>query len=73
MSFVRVNATQTFLARGMQPLGSLLGGILGGLIGLPMTLVVGELGMFLAVLWLLASPLRTQDGEPAEVPTVAVS
>ena len=54
----RVNATFTFVARGMIPIGSLVGGVLGGVIGLPMTLVVGEIGMFLAVFWLLASPLR---------------
>jgi MFS family permease len=53
----RVNATFRFLVVGPQPLGSLLGGFLGGLIGLPGTLVVGEIGMLLAVLWLVASPL----------------
>src|SRR5829696_1980852 len=31
----RINATFTFLARGMAPLGSLAGGVLGGVIGLP--------------------------------------
>lgn len=58
----RVNATFTTVARGMQPLGSLLGGWLGSRIGLPWTLVVGEAGMFVAFAWLLASPLR-QRGE----------
>ena len=54
----RVNATFTTAARGMQPLGSLLGGWLGSRIGLPWTLVAGEAGMFVAFAWLLASPLR---------------
>ncbi|HKG24292.1 MAG TPA: MFS transporter [Thermomicrobiales bacterium] len=54
----RVNATFTTVARGMQPLGSLLGGWLGSRIGLPWTLVAGEAGMFVAFAWLLASPLR---------------
>lgn len=58
----RVNATFTFVARGVVPLGSLVGGVLGGVIGLPMTLVVGEIGMFLAVGWLIASPLAAAGG-----------
>jgi predicted MFS family arabinose efflux permease len=53
----RINATFTFVARGMMPVGSLLGGALGEVIGLPMTLVVGEIGMFFAVVWLAVSPL----------------
>ncbi|MEA2511101.1 MAG: hypothetical protein QOJ59_588 [Thermomicrobiales bacterium] len=57
----RVNATFTTIARGMQPLGSLLGGWLGSRIGLPWTLVVGEAGMFVAFAWLLASPLRHRE------------
>ena len=31
---------------------------LGGLIGLPLTLVVASVGMLLAFLWLLLSPVR---------------
>lgn len=54
----RVNATMRFLVWGLRPVGSLLGGYLGGAIGLPWTLVVGELGMLLAVGWLVGSPLR---------------
>ncbi len=62
----RVNATFTTVARGMQPIGSLLGGWLGSRIGLPWTLVAGEAGMFLAFAWLLASPLRRrEEGSPA--------
>jgi predicted MFS family arabinose efflux permease len=61
----RVNATFTFVARGVVPVGSIVGGILGGVIGLPMTLVVGELGMFLAVGWLLMSPLIRNEGHAA--------
>ncbi len=65
----RVNATFRFLVGGSQPLGSLLGGVLGGLIGLPWTLVVGEIGMLLAVLWLLASPLpRLREVPDADQP-----
>ena len=64
----RVNATFTFVARGMAPIGSLVGGILGGVIGLPMTLVVGEIGMFLAVGFLVMSPLiSSHRRSPASV------
>ena len=61
----RVNATMRFLVWGTRPFGALLGGILGGLIGLPLTLVVGEIGMFVAFAWLLASPLPRLRAVPA--------
>ncbi|MGH2558081.1 MAG: MFS transporter [Thermomicrobiales bacterium] len=68
----RVNATARFVATGAQPLGSLTGGVLGGLIGVPMTLVVGELGMFVAVAWLLWSPVRAiRRAVAAEEPEIA--
>jgi MFS family permease len=54
----RVHATFVFVARGLQPVGSLIGGALGVAIGLPLTLVVAELGMFAAFFWLLLSPVR---------------
>lgn len=63
----RVNATVRVVERGMQPVGSLLGGILGGAIGLAPTLVLGELGMLVAFLWLVASPIRSLR-EPAPIP-----
>ncbi|MEV4658628.1 MFS transporter [Micromonospora sp. NPDC049301] len=43
---------------GIRPLGALVGGALGTTIGLRPTLVVAGLGGVLAVLWLLASPVR---------------
>lgn len=68
----RVNATFKFVAGGMVPVGSLIGGILGELIGLPLTLVVGEIGMFLAVLWLALSPLARRSPTPGGVVERAV-
>ncbi|MFC5923038.1 MFS transporter [Micromonospora vulcania] len=44
---------------GIRPLGALVGGALGTTIGLRPTLVVAGLGGALAVLWLLASPVRS--------------
>lgn len=46
---------------GVQPAGLLVGGYLGGAIGLWQTLVVGEIGMALALGWLLVSPLMNRD------------
>ncbi|SBT42790.1 MFS transporter [Micromonospora auratinigra] len=43
---------------GIRPIGALVGGWLGTAIGLRPTLVVAGLGGALAVLWLLASPVR---------------
>ncbi|MCO1596936.1 MFS transporter [Micromonospora sp. RHAY321] len=43
---------------GIRPLGALVGGALGTTIGVRPTLVVAGLGGVLAVLWLLASPVR---------------
>jgi predicted MFS family arabinose efflux permease len=53
----RVNGTMRFLIWGSRPLGSLAGGYLGSRIGLPATLAVGAIGMLLAFLPLLASPV----------------
>ena len=54
----RVNATIRFVAGGAMPVGALLGGVLGEIVGLPLTLVIAELGTLLGVVWLAASPLR---------------
>ena len=66
----RVNGTMRFVSNGLKPIGSLAGGVLGGVIGLPWTLVVGEVGMLLAVGWYLTSPVwGTRDlPEPLEEP-----
>jgi MFS family permease len=73
----RVHATFVFVARGLQPLGSLAGGALGAVIGLPLTLVAGEIGMFVAFFLLLVSPVRNATTIPAEIaastPAVAQS
>lgn len=53
---------------GIRPLGALVGGTLGTTLGLRPTLVVAGVGGVLAVLWLLASPvrhIRTLDGVTA--------
>jgi MFS family permease len=62
----RVHATFVFVARGLQPLGSLAGGALGAVIGLPLTLVAGEIGMFVAFFLLLLSPVRRAVIAPVE-------
>lgn len=61
----RMNASIRWVIRGAQPLGSLLGGVLGGWLGVRPTLLVAALGSWLAVLWIVASPLRGMR----EIPT----
>jgi MFS family permease len=60
----RMNATMRFIVWGTLPLGGLLGGVLGSLLGNRDALWVGVVGMNLAAVWLLASPLmRMRDTE----------
>ena len=54
----RTNASMQFLSQGVAPPGALLAGILGGLIGLRLTILIGVLGVMLAGIWLLLSPVR---------------
>lgn len=61
----RMNATMRFLVWGTMPLGALLGGALGTWIGLRPTLWVAQVGEFLAIGWLIASPLRGMRDMPA--------
>jgi hypothetical protein len=63
-----MNASIRFLVWGTLPLGGLLGGALGELVGLRATLLVCAVGLVLAPLWLVASPLRGMRDLPAGVP-----
>jgi Na+/melibiose symporter-like transporter len=63
----RMNATMSFLAGAVVPLGGLLGGALGETIGLRPTLLLAALGEILSVLWLLLSPIRSQREQPVLV------
>ena len=62
----RVNATARTLASTGTLIGSLLGGLLGGWIGLGNTLIVGAVGMMLAIPIVLLSPLRALRELPAD-------
>jgi MFS family permease len=53
----RMNASMRFIICSALPLGSLLGGLLGAAIGLRSAILIGALGMVLAFLWVLLSPL----------------
>ena len=59
-----MNGTYLLLSHGTGSAGALLGGLLGGAIGLRSTLAIGAVGVSLAWLWLLCSPLRTLSGLP---------
>jgi hypothetical protein len=54
----RANAGLNFLAHGITPLGALIAGLLGTLIGLRLTWLIGGVGVTLAGLWLVFSPVR---------------
>ena len=55
----RVNAGIQTLTRGAMPLSALLAGILATSIGIRLTLLIGVVGVMVAGLWLLCSPVRT--------------
>ncbi|HUY63474.1 MAG TPA: MFS transporter [Acidimicrobiales bacterium] len=55
----RMNATMRFIVWGTMPLGGLLGGVLGGAIGIRPTMWLAAAGATTAVVWLLASPMRS--------------
>ena len=63
----RVNASMLFIIWGVIPIGSLLGGLLGTTIGLRPTLTVGAIGMSLAFIWVLLSPIRGLRRQPLGV------
>lgn len=63
----RLNASYRTLVYGAIPIGSLLGGLLGELIGLRGTLVVGAVGMLVAPVWVLGSPLPRMRRVPDHV------
>ena len=54
----RVNAGMQLLARGIWPLGALIGGSLAAAIGVRPTLTIAAAGVILSTFWLVASPLR---------------
>lgn len=62
----RMNASMRFVVWGTLPIGNVLGGALGTAIGTRSTLWVGGAGSFLALVWLLASPLRGARDYPDE-------
>ena len=68
----RVNASNRFMVFGVMPVGSLLGGFLGETIGLRPTLAVAALGMLLAFVWLVASPVRSLRELPARAAETTV-
>ena len=63
----RVMSTRKFVTWGVQPFGSLLGGLLGGLLTVPLTLVVGEIGLLAVGIWLCLNPIRHMRAIPLTV------
>ncbi|MEU4224874.1 MFS transporter [Nonomuraea sp. NPDC026600] len=60
----RMNASIRWMIRGAMPIGGLLAGILGAWLGARATLAVAVTCSWLAVLWLVFSPLRGQREMP---------
>jgi MFS family permease len=54
----RLNATMSFIGWCVSPLGALVGGVLGTQFGLRPAMIVAALGLWLALPWLMCSPLR---------------
>ena len=69
----RMNSVMRFIVWGVIPLGSLLGGALASWLSLRSAIWFGAIGMSLAVLPVLLSPVRTlrQMPEPVEAPLPA--
>lgn len=63
----RVNASREFLIALVLPVGALVGGLLGQTVGLRPTLALGVLGVTLACLWIVFSPLHRLDDLPESV------
>ncbi len=66
----RMNSVMRFIVWGVMPLGSLIGGALATWVSLRFAIWVGAIGMSLAVLPVLLSPVRTlrEMPEPVEDP-----
>lgn len=65
----RMNATMRCTLWATIPVGSVLGGLLATAIGVRQTLWVCAVGVAVAPLWLLFSPLRTVRSLPADYTT----
>jgi MFS family permease len=66
----RMNSVMRFIVWGVMPLGALIGGALASWVSLRFAIWVGAIGMSLAVLPVLLSPVRTlrEMPEPVEEP-----
>jgi MFS family permease len=63
----RSTATRRFINVGLAPIGAVLGGALGEWLGARPTLLVGALGMLVALGWVLLSPVMAVRVAPAPV------
>lgn len=63
----RMNASMRFIVWGTIPIGALLGGALGQIFGLWPTIAAMVLADLLAPLWIVFSPVRQLEAQPAPV------
>lgn len=64
----RMNASVRWVIWGTLPLGALMGGWLASSVGVRPTVLVGVLGSWMAVLWIVLSPLVKQRDIPGDAP-----
>jgi len=67
----RVNAISQSSVWGIRSIGALAGGFLGQRIGLQQTLLIGAIGVLLATVWVLCSPMRKMREVPVEAVLMA--
>jgi predicted MFS family arabinose efflux permease len=60
----RVNATIHLLSEGLRPIGALVAGFLALVVGVQAAFFVGAGGQFLAVVWLIFSPIPRIRDQP---------
>jgi len=60
----RVHASHRFIVFGAGAIGALLGGMLGSIVGLRQALLICAIGMLLAPLWAIFSPVRNLREQP---------
>ncbi len=64
----RAAASFQLVVEGIGPVGALIGGLLGETLGVRTTLYIAAFGIFLSVLWIVLSPVRSIRLHPGDNP-----
>ncbi|HYN88550.1 MAG TPA: hypothetical protein VER55_08460, partial [Ardenticatenaceae bacterium] len=68
----RISASTQVLVGGTNTVGLLVGGVLGGLFGARVMIAAASLGILMATLWLIFSPVRKYNRRAQEMAMVEV-